>query len=135
MTRVTLEDVDKGLSRDLLQGIINMAVRFEPAIETVTVFAPLRVSVQSGPMLRLITWACGLALLGWLVGQGRGGKDPQRGCLPAVKAKGTGTLWVEGSTNPNSKAALLALTRQVPSKQINLKLKLGLRGGFLVDPG
>ena len=73
--------------------------------------------------------------MGWLAGQGGGGKEPQRGCLPAVKAEGRGTLWVEGSPNPNSKPALLALTRQVTSKQVNLKLKLGLRGGFVVDPG
>ena len=81
-------------------------VCFEPSIETVPVFAPVCVSVQSGPMLRLITWACGLALLGWLAGQGGGGKESQRGRLPAVKATEPQQGWLSVVSEPPDSGSL-----------------------------
>ena len=48
-----------------------LSVRFEPAVRTVAFFAPVCVSVQSGPMSGLITRAFGLVTLMWLINRAR----------------------------------------------------------------
>ena len=124
----------------LISGLLS--VRFEPAIRTVAFSAPVCVSVQSGPMLRLITWAFGLALIkGQSSGQGGGGLGPQRGLLSAVPAADGGTLWVAGSLlTPNQLCLVKQAKRNYkPKNNSNLKVinfkVIRRMGGRTYDPG
>ena len=69
----------------------NISVVFEPAVEAVTIFSPVFVSVQRGLMPRIIVWACGLAMIVWLADRARWGRA-RHSAVVAASCHTTGVL-------------------------------------------